>query len=187
MLGPLECTCEAAPTGFAEVSTPSPTQQSIRGCRKWRRRTRVSVFAEPYVTVSRRNRVLPWLVIALCARNALEVRLALQRSLMNRQFKASLRPTFERAWRCIGWPLLPDLGGFERPPQNRRGGLVAENFPPHLHSENCPACALADLSRLTVCCDQRDFHIVMRYNDRVLIVRCLNPTCNRQALVPKRS
>jgi hypothetical protein len=83
--------------------------------------------------------------------------------------------------------LPDDIATFETLPQFDSASFVAEHFPPHLHGKNCPACAVADLSRLGACCEQRDLHVLMPANDRVLFVQCLNPTCNRPALLPKRS
>jgi hypothetical protein len=56
----------------------------------------VGAFAEPFVTVSKTNRISRQFVIVLSARNALEVRLALQRTLMHRRFRLEvlgLKPT----------------------------------------------------------------------------------------------
>jgi hypothetical protein len=65
--------------------------------------------------------------------------------------------------------------------------FLSENFPPHVHGENCPQCVgLADFSRLTICCEQPDLHVLVEASDRDLFVQCLNPKCNRQAIVPKR-
>jgi hypothetical protein len=80
-----------------------------------------------------------------------------------------------------------DVGVFETGPQIDVASFAAENFPPHEHGENCPECVLADLSHLGVCCEQRDLHVLASLATRVLFVQCLNPTCNKQALVPKKS
>jgi len=89
---------------------------------------------------------------------------------------------------AMHWVALPtDVPVFEAVPQIDVPGFVAENFPPHVHGENCPECTIADLSRLAVCCALRDFHVLVPINDQVLLVECLNPGCNKQALVPKRS
>jgi hypothetical protein len=86
------------------------------------------------------------------------------------------------------WMAFPaDVPVFETVPQIDVASFVAENFPPHLHGQNCPECAFADLSRLPVCCAQRDLHVLRPVNDRVLFLQCLNPRCNKQALVPKKS
>jgi hypothetical protein len=89
---------------------------------------------------------------------------------------------------AMHWMAFPaDVAVFETVPQIDAAGFVADSFPPHVHGENCPECAFADLSRLVVCCEQRDLHVLAPASDRVLFVQCLNPTCNKQALVPKRS
>jgi hypothetical protein len=88
---------------------------------------------------------------------------------------------------AMHWMAFPtDVAVIESTSQIDATGFVAEHFPPHVHGENCPACVFADLSRLPVCCDERDFHILMPFNDRVLIGQCLNPTCNKLALALKR-
>ena len=88
----------------------------------------------------------------------------------------------------MNWMVLPaDVAAFETLPQFDTAGFVAEHFPPHVHGKHCPACAFADLSGLAMCCEQRDLHVLMPANDRVLFVQCLNPACNKQSLVPNRS
>jgi hypothetical protein len=89
---------------------------------------------------------------------------------------------------AVHWMAFPaDVAVFDTEPQIDVTGFVAENFPPHEHGENCPACVLADLSRLARCCEQRDLHVLASFSDRALFVQCPNPTCNSPALVPKRS
>ena len=86
------------------------------------------------------------------------------------------------------WMAFPaDVPVFETGRQIDVTAFVAEKFPPHVHGENCPECADADLSRLPVCCARRDLHVLVPANDRVLFVQCLNPSCNKGALVPKKS
>ena len=67
---------------------------------------------------------------------------------------SSLRPIFGRAQPCIGMVLPTDVTVLESTPQIDAAGFVAEHFPPHVHGENCPACVLADLPGLVVCCEQ---------------------------------
>jgi hypothetical protein len=89
---------------------------------------------------------------------------------------------------AMHWMAFPaDVGVFETIPQIDVARFVAENFPPHMHGENCPESVLADLSRLGGCCEQRDLHVLAPASDRVLFVQCFNPKCNKQAIVPKRS
>ena len=89
---------------------------------------------------------------------------------------------------ALHWITFPaDVPVFETVPQIDVAGFVAENFPPHVHGENCPECISADLSDLAVCCEQPDLHVLVSANDRALFVQCLNPICNKQAMVPKRS
>src|SRR5262249_40573269 len=90
---------------------------------------------------------------------------------------------------ALHWMTFPaDVQIFETVPQIDLAGWVSANFPPHVHGENCPECvALTDLSRLAICCEEPDRHILVHASDRVLFVQCLNPKCNRQALVRKRS
>ena len=86
------------------------------------------------------------------------------------------------------WMAFPaDVPVFETALQIDVAGFVVENFPPHEHGENCPECALADLSAMPVCCAQRDLHVLVQAGDRVLFVQCLNPSCNKQTLVAKKS
>ena len=88
---------------------------------------------------------------------------------------------------ALHWMVFPaDVEVFKTLPQIDLASLSA-SFPPHQHGENCPECvAVADLSRLALCCDERDLHVVTHANERELLVQCLNPKCNRQAIVPKR-
>jgi hypothetical protein len=89
---------------------------------------------------------------------------------------------------AVHWMAFPaDVPAFETLPQIDVAAFVAENFPPHVHGENCPECADADRSRLPVCCAQPDLHVLGPANDRVLFLQCLNPSCNKGALVPKKS
>jgi hypothetical protein len=88
---------------------------------------------------------------------------------------------------ALHWMVFPaDVEVFKTLPQVDLASLSA-SFPPHQHGENCPECvARTDLSRVALCCDERDLHVVTQANERELLVQCLNPKCNRQAIVPKR-
>jgi hypothetical protein len=86
---------------------------------------------------------------------------------------------------CMAFP--PDVPVFETVRRIDVASFAAEKLPPHLHGENCPECGFADLSLLPVCCTQPDLHVLRPVNDRVLFLQCLNPRCNQQAMVPKKS
>jgi len=90
---------------------------------------------------------------------------------------------------ALHWMAFPaDVQLVETQPQIDVGSFLSENFPPHVHGENCPECvAIADLSRLAICCEERDLHVLAPAGDRELFVQCLNPKCSKQAYVPKRS
>jgi hypothetical protein len=90
---------------------------------------------------------------------------------------------------ALHWMTFPaDVPLIETQPDIDVDSFLSENFPPHVHGENCPVCvAIADLSRMASCCEERDLHILGSAGDRELFVRCLNPKCNKQAYVPKRS
>jgi hypothetical protein len=82
----------------------------------------------------------------------------------------------------------PDVQIVETQPEIDLASFLSENFPPHVHGENCPECtALADLSRLANCCEESDRHVLAPVGEREFFVQCLNPKCNKQAYVPRRS
>jgi hypothetical protein len=101
-----------------------------------------------------------------------------------------IRPTAHFWTRsALHWTAFPTtVEAFETVPQIDLASWESANFPPHVHGEDCPECvALVDLSRLAICCEERDLHVLAHANDRILFVQCLNPKCHRQAIVPKRS
>jgi hypothetical protein len=89
---------------------------------------------------------------------------------------------------ALHWMAFPaDDQVFETVPQIDLANWVSANFPPHVQGDNCPECiALADFSRLAICCEERDPHDLAPAGDRLLFVQCLNPKCNRQAIIPRR-
>ena len=89
---------------------------------------------------------------------------------------------------ALHWMAFPvDAQVIETTPQIDVGSFLSENFPPHVHGENCPECVtLADLPRLAICCERRDLHVLAAAGD-LLFVQCLNQKCNKQAIVSKRS
>jgi len=88
---------------------------------------------------------------------------------------------------ALHWMAFPgEVTAFETVPQIDLVSLLA-SFPPHVHGASCPEClALGDLSSWAICCNERDLHVVAHVNDRELAMQCLNPQCNRIAIVPKR-
>lgn len=89
---------------------------------------------------------------------------------------------------ALHWMAFPaDAQVFETIPQIDLAARLSANFPPHTHGGDCPECVtLTDLSRLATCCEKRDLHVLAHATDRVLFVECLNPKCNKQAIVSKR-
>jgi hypothetical protein len=64
---------------------------------------------------------------------------------------------------ALHWMAFPaDVQVIETTPQPIDvGRFRSENFPPHVHGDLCPECvALADLSRLAICCEERDLHVL---------------------------
>jgi hypothetical protein len=91
---------------------------------------------------------------------------------------------------ALHWMAFPaDVQVIETTPQPIDvGRFLSDKFPPHVHGENCSECvALADLSRLAICCEERDLHVLAPVGDQELFVQCLSPKCSKQAIVPKRS
>jgi hypothetical protein len=100
-----------------------------------------------------------------------------------------IKPT-THAWTrsALQWMAFPTGAQvFETVPQIDLDSFVSENFPPHVHGGKCPECiTLADLSQFGDCCEEPDRHVLAHASDRISFVQCLNPRCNKQALVPRR-
>jgi hypothetical protein len=90
---------------------------------------------------------------------------------------------------ALHWMVFPaDVAVFETLPEIDLDSFVSSSFPPHVHGENCPECAaLADLTHLSICCGERDLHVLAHASDRLVLVPCLNSKCNGRAIVPKRN